>query len=88
MKSKLEKAFAELNESANENWEEERLVELVKFGHSGDSYALTLAIGPRFEKSYHDIEITEEGWFVKKESSHNDNLADIMDDVVMPIINA
>lgn len=88
MKSKLEKAFAELNESANENWEGERLVELVKFEQSDKHYTMTLAIGPRFEVSYHDIEITEEGWTIKKESSHNDNLADIMDYVVMPIINA
>lgn len=87
MKSKLEKAFAELNESAKENWQDDRLVELDKFEESDGHYSLTLAIGEPFARSFHDIEITEEGWRVTKESSHNDLLDDVMSYVVMPIIN-
>ena len=81
-KEEIEKTFKELNDDANKRWENERILELCNYKEEGDIIKLTVGIG-KFDTTYHDIVVDDEGIEVVRQSEKNK----IIDDVIHYFLN-
>lgn len=80
---KLREAIAQMNESAEEKWQNERIIGLDKFKETEEGYEMEISLG-KFEPTYHDVVVTPEGWRIKRQSYRNRILNDVMQYVVVP----
>lgn len=85
LKEDLKNAIAELNESAEKDWRNDRIIELYDISCDDSCVCIYMAIG-KFEHTYHRVKCSNEGWSISDESHPDRVLNDIMEYVVMPIV--
>lgn len=89
IKAAICKAFAELNEESNRNWDDAKTLKLWDMNDlsSADEpkYSLNIEIGKYDNASFYDVVVTREGWDIVN-GRPNDLLEDVMTYTVVPII--
>ena len=84
-KEQIIKDFSELNEDARSRWDYDKLLELLDYKEDGDKIKLTVGIGRRYDQTYHDLVIDDEGIRIKAETERNTILYDVINYVLKPI---
>ena len=84
LKERIIKEFNEYNEDANSRWEDEKILELCNYEEEGETTKLTISIG-KWEKTFHDLIVEEEGIELKSESAPNSLLEDVVHYIINPI---
>lgn len=84
LREKIISDFKEYNEDANSRWENEKILELCNYKEDGEVTTLTISIG-KWDKTFHDLEVTEEGIELKSESQPNSLLEDVVHYILNPI---
>lgn len=85
LKDDLKSAIAELNESAEKDWRNDRIIELGDISFDDSGVNIFFAIG-KFSETFHTVKCSTDGWRILDESCPNRVLSDVMEYVVMPII--
>jgi len=83
-KEQIIKDFKEYNEDANRNWANEKILELCNYKKEGDVTKLTIGIG-KWDTTYHDLVVDEEGIECKQQSAPNKLLDDVIHYILNPI---
>lgn len=78
------KDFNEYNEDANRNWDDEKILQLCNYKEEGDVTKLTISIG-KWETTYHDLVVDEEGIEIEKQSADNKLLETVIHYILNPI---
>lgn|GEM_PF-6286433 len=84
MKEEIIKAFLELNEDANKNWQNEKILSLCNYDDKNGEIKLTVSIG-RNDTTYHDLLVEDDGIRIVQQSKENNLLDDVIHYVLNPI---
>lgn len=84
LREKIISDFNEYNEDANSRWEDEKILELCNYNEDGETTTLTISIG-KWDKTFHDLVVNDEGIELKSESSPNSLLEDAVHYILNPI---
>lgn len=87
LKEKIKQAIAALNEDAESRWQDERIIEFISLDENPNEprYLLNIKIG-KYNPTFHEVELSPDGWRVKSESEENKYLDDFIAYVVLPIM--
>ena len=86
IKRELEKIQDNCNEEAKKDWKDERIYTIESFIlNKKEEILITISIG-RWDTTFHDIIINDEGWKIIKQSEKNHLLDIIVDNFIIPTI--